>query len=214
MWSYNAHMPVGLQIERLYWDEWNIDHIAKHDVMSEEAEEVVAGDPVVRATYKQRFQLIGPSLSNRILSVNVGQVPGYPGIYYVFSARPASRKERRFYAEQAEILCRAKGRPHNMTRKKPSVDLGYPTEPHGRIPSFNNIEEEAAFWDTHDVTDFLEESQPAELDVGPELAEKLTLRLERSDREALIRRARRMGIGPSTLARIWIKERLHAGVDS
>jgi hypothetical protein len=80
MWSYNAHMPVGLQIERLYWDEWNIDHIAKHDVMSEEAEEVVAGDPVVRATYKQRFQLIGPSLSNRILSVNVGQVPGYPGI--------------------------------------------------------------------------------------------------------------------------------------
>ncbi len=36
---------------------------------------------------------------------------------------------------------------------EPTVDLGYPTEPHGRVPSFNNIEEEAEFWDTHDFTD-------------------------------------------------------------
>ena len=43
----------------------------------------------------------------------------------------------------------------------PSVDLSYPTEAHGRIPAFQNVEEEAAFWDTHDLTDFLEESEPA-----------------------------------------------------
>lgn len=41
-----------------------------------------------------------------------------------------------------------------MTEAKPTVDLGYPTEAHGRIPSFADIEEEAAFWDTHDFTDF------------------------------------------------------------
>jgi len=33
----------------------------------------------------------------------------------------------------------------------PTVDHGYPTEPHGSIPAFNTIEEEAEFWDTHDV---------------------------------------------------------------
>jgi len=95
-----------------------------------------------------------------------------------------------------------------MSQPKPTIDLGYPTGAHGRIPSFNTIEEEAAFWDTHEVTDYLEESQPAELTVGSELAEKLTLRLERADREALRQRARRLGIGPSTLARMWLKERL------
>ncbi len=95
-----------------------------------------------------------------------------------------------------------------MTQPQPTVDLGYPTGAHGRIPSFNTIEEEAAFWDTHDVTDYLDESRPAEASIGPELAEKLTLRLDRDDREALRRRARRIGVGPSTLARMWLKERL------
>jgi hypothetical protein len=96
-----------------------------------------------------------------------------------------------------------------MSQKKPTVDLGYPTGAHGRIPSFNNIEEEAAFWDTHDFTDFRDESTPAEMTVGQDLAERLTLRLDRADRQALAKRARAKGIGPSTLARIWIKERLH-----
>jgi len=50
-----------------------------------------------------------------------------------------------------------------MNQVKPTVDLGYPTEAHGRIPAFHSIEEEAAFWDTHDFTDFLEESWPVEV---------------------------------------------------
>lgn len=101
-----------------------------------------------------------------------------------------------------------------MSHPKPTVDLGYPTENHGRIPSFNNIEEEAAFWDTHDVTDYLDESRPADLAAGPDLAGKLTLRLERNDREALRRRAKRMGVGPSTLAQMWLTERLRAEAEA
>ena len=95
-----------------------------------------------------------------------------------------------------------------MSQAKPTVDLGYPTEPHGRIPSFANVEEEAAFWDTHDFTDFLDESEPVQIEVSPELAERLTLRLEQRDRQQLIALAREKGIGPSTLARMWIRERL------
>ena len=95
-----------------------------------------------------------------------------------------------------------------MSEPRPTVDLGYPTEAHGRIPSFTNVEEEAAFWDTHDFTDFAEESTPVRVTLGQELAERLTLRLDQADREKLAKYAREKGIGPRTLARIWLKERL------
>jgi uncharacterized protein len=86
-------------IDRLLWDEWNRDHIAKHAVLPEEAEEVIAGLPRVNETYKQRLQLVGPTLAGRMLSIVVGAVPDRPGVYYVFSARPASRKERGMYEQ-------------------------------------------------------------------------------------------------------------------
>jgi hypothetical protein len=95
-----------------------------------------------------------------------------------------------------------------MSRPKPTVDLGYPTEAHGRIPAFANVEEDAGFWDTHDFTDFPGESAPVQVTVGQELAERLTLRLDQADREKLVKHARDKGIGPTTLARIWLKERL------
>ena len=99
-----------------------------------------------------------------------------------------------------------------MSRPKPTVDLGYPTEAHGRIPAFAIVEEEAEFWDTHDFTDFREESTPVQMTVGRELEERLTLRLDQADRQALAKYAREKGVGPSTLARMWLKERLHEEV--
>lgn len=36
------------RIERLVWDDWNRDHIAKHDVISEEVEELLVSMLVVR----------------------------------------------------------------------------------------------------------------------------------------------------------------------
>jgi hypothetical protein len=77
-----------------------------------------------------------------------------------------------------------------------------------RIPDFQSREEEAAFWDTHDFTEFLDETRPVKLRVGKNLSEGLTVRLDRRDREELERRATEQGIGPSTLVRMWIKDRL------
>lgn len=87
-------MADKLGIARLFWDDWNRSHIEKHNVTVEEAEEAVFSEAVVKPTYKDRFQVIGPTLAGRVLSVIVGEVPGSLGEYYVFSARPASRKER------------------------------------------------------------------------------------------------------------------------
>jgi len=95
-----------------------------------------------------------------------------------------------------------------MSKHEPTVDLGYPTPEYGRIPAFQNIEEEAEFWDTHDTADFPDEFKPVEVTVGLDLAERLTLRLDRADRDALARYAKKKGVGPSTLARMWVKEHL------
>ncbi|MBA2776644.1 MAG: hypothetical protein H0U31_07940 [Chloroflexia bacterium] len=76
------------------------------------------------------------------------------------------------------------------------------------MPSFRNIEEEAEFWDTHDTMDFPDEFHMVEVTIGGDLAERMTLRLDKEDRTELARRARDMGVGPSTLARIWLEERL------
>ena len=95
-----------------------------------------------------------------------------------------------------------------MSQFKPTIDLGYPIEAHGRIPAFDSIEEEATFWDTHDGTEYLDESTPVQITIGQDLARRLTLRLDEGDREALAKRARAKGVGPSTLARMWLKERL------
>ena len=101
-----------------------------------------------------------------------------------------------------------------MSHPKPTVDLGYPTPAHGRIPSFNNIEEEAAFWDSHDFTDFADEATPVEVTIGPELADRLTVRLDQADRQEMARRARAKGVDLSTLARLWLEERLRQEVEA
>jgi uncharacterized DUF497 family protein len=85
------------QIERLAWDDWNRGHIAKHGVAPSAVEEAVFGETVAQPTYKRRFLVLGPTHAGRMLAVVIGPVPGHSGAYYTFSARPASRSERRFY---------------------------------------------------------------------------------------------------------------------
>jgi len=80
--------------------------------------------------------------------------------------------------------------------------------PANRIPDFATREEEAEFWDTHDITDFLDDLKPVKVTVSKTLGQGLTIRLSADDREALARRAEEQGIGPSTLARMWIKKQL------
>ena len=79
-------------IDHLHWDDWNRDHIAKHAVLPQEAEEVVAGLPTVNETYKQRLQLVGPTVAGRMLSIVVVRFPiGRALSTYSVPARRAAR---------------------------------------------------------------------------------------------------------------------------
>lgn len=96
-----------------------------------------------------------------------------------------------------------------MAKPTPSIDFGYPTEGCGPFPSFNSIDEEAEWWDTHDAEgNLIDPDELRELAALDKTMERLTVRLDESDRAALTKYAKRKGIGPSTLARMWIKEHL------
>jgi uncharacterized DUF497 family protein len=88
-----------LFVRRLIWDTWNIAHIARHDVIPEEVEEVCHGQPMTSQTYNGRLRVVGPTRSRRMLTVILAPT-GEPGVYYPVTARPADRKERRGYEQQ------------------------------------------------------------------------------------------------------------------
>ena len=84
-----------------------------------------------------------------------------------------------------------------------------------RIPEFATIEEEAEFWDTHDSAEFEDEfeeiDEPVEVLMYRSAPKKaLTVRLEPDLIDMLAGVARAKGIGPSTLARMWIMDQLRA----
>lgn len=72
---------------------------------------------------------------------------------------------------------------------------------------FKTLEEEANFWDTHSVVDQINEGTL----VGFHQANKtkiLTIRFQPKDLQVLRELAFKQGIGPTTLARMWLLEKL------
>lgn len=81
------------------------------------------------------------------------------------------------------------------------------------IPPFKTLDEEAEFWDTHDAS-LLFKNPKIPLEKLPllekEKEEALTVRLQKSVKQKLERIARQKGIGPTTLVRMWLVERLRS----
>ncbi len=77
-----------------------------------------------------------------------------------------------------------------------------------RIPHFDSAEEEAEFWDTHDFTDYQEGFKPARVRFAKRLSEGVTIRLDPDTLRRLRAEGHEKGIGPTTLVRMWILERL------
>ncbi len=76
------------------------------------------------------------------------------------------------------------------------------------IPDFKTREEEAAFWDTHSFTDYWHQWKPVDVRFAKNLSGGVTVRLDPDTLEELRTLAKKKGIGPTTLARMWILERL------
>ena len=83
-----------------------------------------------------------------------------------------------------------------------------------RIPVFKTIEEEAEFWDTHDLTELEDELEDVTGQIrfivtrgGPK--KRLTIRLDVDTLAQLEALARSLDLRPATLARLWLHQRLH-----
>jgi len=77
------------------WNEWNVEHIAKHGVLPEEAEYVVRwpwpAHP--RKEGRNKYASRGQTESGRFLQVVYVYDP--PGVAYVIHARPLDEAEKR-----------------------------------------------------------------------------------------------------------------------
>lgn len=79
-----------------------------------------------------------------------------------------------------------------------------------KIPKFKSVAEEAKFWDTHDFTEFADELTPvkARVTLGQPKEETLTVRMQAGLKSQLSKLATEMGVNTSTLARMWIVEKM------
>ena len=77
-----------------------------------------------------------------------------------------------------------------------------------RIPVFSSREKAAKWFDTHDIADYQDEFETVRARFGKNLSEGITIRLDPQTLAKIRSRARQQGIGPTTLIRMWIMERL------
>lgn len=76
------------------------------------------------------------------------------------------------------------------------------------IPTFKDRQEEARFWDRHDFADYRDQLKPVRVRFAKNLSQGITIRLDLETLAALRARAHEKGMGPTTLARMWILEHL------
>lgn len=79
-----------------------------------------------------------------------------------------------------------------------------------KIPIFSSLEEEAKFWDTHDVTDYFDEMRDVTVKfrLRTPKEESLTIRVQTPLKRKLEEVAARQGLHPSSLVRTWLVEKL------
>jgi hypothetical protein len=79
-----------------------------------------------------------------------------------------------------------------------------------KVPKFKNIKEEAKFWDSHDITDYISELTPAKLmyKTRGERKEVVTIRVAPALKKELSKVADCYDISPSSLIRMWVVEKL------
>lgn len=81
-----------------------------------------------------------------------------------------------------------------------------------KFPDFKKMsyKEEAKWWDSHDFTEFWDALE--DVDIVVELDkprnETIVLRVQKEIKEGLDKYARRLGLNLSTLARMWLMEKL------
>lgn len=81
-----------IKIEQLIWDEWNLGHIKKHDLSTEEIAEASRFIVYHKSSYQKRYLVICKG-KERLITLVIKRKS--QGKYYLITARDTSKKERR-----------------------------------------------------------------------------------------------------------------------
>ena len=79
-----------------------------------------------------------------------------------------------------------------------------------KIPTFKSEEEESEFWDTHDSTDYLDDTEEVEVELSPGLVQAIRgryiIQLEPNQRKRLEKIAKRKHTDPQELITGWVNQ--------
>ena len=90
---------VELTISILIWDDWNIDHIAQHDVTPNKVEKALQDKDALFLNAKHGRVMILGKTAQRMLAIVMNQQEN-PEEFYIITARDMSKKERAYYRTQ------------------------------------------------------------------------------------------------------------------
>lgn len=82
------------------------------------------------------------------------------------------------------------------------------TQKQKSIPEFKNREEEARWFETNDMADYQHEFKTVKAKFAKNLSEGITIRFDEPTLTKIRKIAHEKGLGPTTLARMWILEHL------
>ncbi len=85
-------------IRRLVWDEWNIDHIARHSIEPEEVEEVCKSKNLFNKWKKKTYRVIGQTEDGRYITIFLA--PRIGQSYYPVTARNSTEKEKKGFRRE------------------------------------------------------------------------------------------------------------------
>jgi hypothetical protein len=96
-----------------------------------------------------------------------------------------------------------------LAKQEALMALRRPQSEQKRIPKFKSLDEEAEFWEKHSPLEFEDEwVEVKQVKVARPLSHVLAVRLDAKTLDRLAKLGHKKGMGPSTLARMWLLERL------
>lgn len=87
-----------MKIDELVFNERNIEHIARHNVLPTEVKEVLEGKILPLKAKLGRLLVIGKTKKSRTLAIILEKLKGK--LYFPVTARDADKKERKMYQEE------------------------------------------------------------------------------------------------------------------
>ncbi len=88
-----------MYIENLIWDEYNVEHIANHQVRPEEVEDTIWDDPwLERRRGRRRYHVYGQTSGGRYLFIVLDKVNG--SLFYVVTGRDMTKREKNYYRQR------------------------------------------------------------------------------------------------------------------